>query len=84
MSLPEFPTEPGEAVEFVKDGNQYRLLRVNEDLLFIHRAGFDENQFQLAITNISADGRMFDVFGTGHIGSVTGIGSDRTILNRLF
>jgi hypothetical protein len=84
--IPDFPRDVGEeaAVEFHKDGHQYRILRVDDANVLIHRRGLDAAEFELLLTNFSADGSMFDVFGRGEVASVTGLGANRTILGKLF
>lgn len=84
--IPSFPESAGEefAVEFAKDGQTYRIVRVDDANLLIHKKGLTAEAFEILITNLSSDGAMFDVFGQGGLASITGLGSDRSILSRLF
>jgi hypothetical protein len=84
--IPEFPAVVGEegAVDFTKDGAQYRILRLDGDRLVIHRIGRTATQFQIFIHSFSADGEIFDVEGIGENVSVSAMGADRGILRKLF
>tara|TARA_R110002051_G_scaffold162967_1_gene234458 strand:+ start:1022 stop:1285 length:264 start_codon:yes stop_codon:yes gene_type:complete len=84
--IPSFPARAGEdsAVEFAKDGQTYRIVRVDGANLLIHRKGSTAEAFEMLITNLTPDGTMFDVFGRGDTASITALGADRSILSRLF
>jgi hypothetical protein len=84
--VPDFPVIAGEenGIEFLKDGERYRIVRVDEDTLIIHMLGRTPDQFELVLCRFTSDGTMFDVVGVGHLGAVAGYGSDRGLLARLF
>jgi len=83
-TIPTFPTELGEehGVEFLKDGQWYRLVRVGEMTWLIHRRGETAERFEIMLSGTSP---FFDVEGRNGLVQLHGSGmSPTTIFTKLF
>jgi hypothetical protein len=84
--IPDFPATVGEegAIEFEKDSRRFRITRINDDQLVIHQAGKTEAQFVVYLHSFTRDGLVFDAEGITDTGSMSGLGTNRGMLARLF